>query len=333
MKESRVIVLQNRPSGVPELSDFEIKTIEIPELKENEVLIKILYLSVDPYMRGRMNDRPSYIPPFEIGQPISGGCVGEIVESNFSGLKKGDFVQGMLPWGDFVIANGNELMQLDPHLAPISTALGVLGMPGMTAYFGLLDIGKPKANETLVVSGAAGAVGSIVGQIGKIYGCRVVGIAGSRGKCEYLTNELGFDAAINYKDPNFSELLEQACPHGVDIYFDNVGGVISDNVMKLITKHARISICGQISMYNSERADIGPRNWWLLLTKCALAQGFLVMEYQARFPEGIKQMAEWIEMGKIQYRETILEGLENAPRAFIGLFSGENVGKQLVKLT
>lgn len=332
MKETRAIVLKNRPSGTPELSDFEIKSIQLPELNENEVLVKTLYLSVDPYMRGRMNDRPSYIPPFEIDEPISGGIVGEVVESKFEGLQKGDVVYGMLAWSDYIIAKGNELQKINPQLAPVSTALGVLGMPGMTAYFGLLDIGKPKANETLVVSGAAGAVGSIVGQIGKIYGCRVVGIAGGRGKCEYLTNELGFDAAINYKDPNFNELLEKACPHGVDIYFDNVGGVISDSVMKLIAMHARISICGQISMYNSEKADIGPRNWWLLLTKCALAQGFLVMEYQERFPEGVKQMAEWIEMGKVKYRETILEGLENAPRAFIGLFSGENVGKQLVKL-
>jgi hypothetical protein len=333
MKETRAIILKNRPTGTPELTDFEIKNIQLPELKENEVLVKILYLSVDPYMRGRMNDRPSYIPPFEIGAPISGGSVGEVVESKFSSLKKGDIVYGMLAWSDHVIAKGSELQKLDPHLAPVSTALGVLGMPGITAYFGLLDIGKPKQGETLVVSGAAGAVGSLVGQIGKIHGCRVVGIAGGKGKCDYLTNELGFDAAVNYKDSNFNELLEKACPNGVDIYFDNVGGVITDSVIKLINKHARISICGQISMYNSEKADIGPRSWWLLLTKTATAQGFMVMDYVERYPEGIKQMAEWLEVGRVKCRETIAEGLESAPKAFIGLFNGENVGKQIVKVS
>lgn len=333
MNENRAIVLKNRPSGTPELTDFEIQIIPLEELKENEVLVKTIYLSVDPYMRGRMNDRPSYVPPFEIGSALSGGSVGEIVDSKFSGLKKGDFVNGMLKWSDYVIAKGSDLQKLDPDLAPISTALGVLGMPGMTAYFGLLDIGKPKPGETLVVSGAAGAVGSLVGQIGKIYGCRVVGIAGGQGKCDFLKNDLGFDAAINYKDPNFNELIEKACPNGVDIYFDNVGGVITDTVVKLINKHARISICGQISMYNSEKADIGPRSFWLLLTNSAVAQGFLVRDYVERYPEGVKQMAEWMEVGKIKYRETIAEGLESAPKAFIGLFNGENVGKQIVKVS
>lgn len=329
---NRQILLASRPKGMPEASNFALKESVLSKPKVGEVLIKTLYLSVDPYMRGRMNDRPSYISPFQLNQPITGGVVGKVVESNDEKFKTESYVYGFLDWADYSIAKGQDLQQLDSSIAPLTTTLGVLGMPGMTAYFGLLDIGLPKKGETIVISGAAGAVGSLVGQIAKIKGCRVVGIAGSDDKVNYLTKDLGFDLAVNYKQTDYFEKLKKGCPNGVDIYFDNVGGEITDHVITLINKNSRVIICGQISMYNLEKPDIGPRNFWIFLTRSATLKGFLVFDYQARFPEGIRQMAQWIKEGRIKYRETIVEGLENAPKAFIGLFKGENVGKQLVKV-
>lgn len=326
------IILASRPKGMPDTSNFRLNETTIPEPSSDEVLIKSLYLSVDPYMRGRMNDRPSYIPPFQLDKPLIGGVVGKVLESKSTDFQKDDIVQGMLPWSEYSVAKSKDLHKLDPTLAPISTALGVLGMPGMTAYFGFLDIGRPQPRDTVVVSGAAGAVGMIVGQIAKLIGCRVVGIAGGNEKVEYLVKDLGFHAAVNYKNKDFAEELKKACPMGVDIYFDNVGGMVTDEVFKLINKNARIIICGQISMYNLENPDVGPRNLWIVLTKTALVKGFMVYDYSNFFPEGIKQMANWIKEGKIKYHENITEGLENAPKAFLGLFKGENIGKQLVKV-
>lgn len=329
---NRQIILKSRPKGMPDQSNFQIREIQVPQPKDDEVLIRSLYLTVDPYMRGRMNDAPSYIEPFQLNQPPTGGVVGKVVESKSNKFKPGDIVTGTLEWSDYSVAKSKDLQKLDPSLAPISTALGVLGMPGLTAYFGLLDMGQPKAGDTVVVSGAAGAVGMLVGQIAKIKGCRVVGIAGADDKVDYLLKDLKFDAAINYKSPKFAEELKKACPKGVDVYFDNVGGDITDAVMPLINKFARIVVCGQISMYNLEKPDIGPRHFRLILVRSATVRGFLIFDYADRYPEGIRQMAQWIKEGKIKYRETITEGLENTPKAFIGLFKGENIGKQIVKI-
>jgi hypothetical protein len=280
-----------------------------------------------------MNDRRSYVPPFQLNEVLNGGIVGEIVESKSNNFVKGDFVVGRLGWQDYSIADEKEVRKINSEIAPVSTALGVLGMPGLTAYFGLLDIGKPKEGETVVVSGAAGAVGMIVGQVAKIHGCRVVGIAGSDKKTKYLIDELGFDSAINYKTvPHLRKALKEVCPNGIDIYFDNVGGDISDTVISLINNHARIPLCGQISLYNEERISMGPRLQPRLLTFSALMQGFIVHNYENRFEEGIQQLAKWLTEKKLKYAESVIEGLENAPEAFIGLFAGENLGKQLVKV-
>src|SRR5579872_3777483 len=245
---NRQIILVSRPSGIPTPSNFQLRESAIPQPSTGEVLIKTLYLSVDPYMRGRMNDRPSYTPPFQLDQCLTGDVVGKVVQSKNDKFQTGDIVQGRLDWADYALGKGDALQKVDPTIAPIETALGVLGNPGMTAYFGLLDIGQPKPGETVVVSGAAGAVGIVVGQIAKLKGCRVAGIVGSSEKANYLIKELGFDAAINYKNPHCFEELNTACPKGVDVYFDNVGGEITDHVMKLINWHARIPLCGQISM-------------------------------------------------------------------------------------
>lgn len=332
MNKNREIVLTERPKGTPTSKAFAVRSASIPELSQGEVLVRSLFISVDPYMRGRMNDRPSYIEPFQIDQPITGGVVGLVEKSNSTKFKTGDYVLGFLNWADYSKAKADQLQKLDPNLAPISTALGVLGMPGMTAYFGLLDIGKPKSGETVVVSGAAGAVGTLVGQIAKIKGCKVVGIAGSDEKLNFLKKELKVDHAINYKSAHFKEELKKALPNGVDIYFDNVGGDITDEVMKQLNTHARIVICGQISMYNLDKTDTGPRNFWILLTKSALAQGFIVNDYSARFAEGVTQMAKWLKEGKLKYKESVAKGLEKTPEAFLGLFKGENIGKQIVQL-
>lgn len=329
---NRTIVLASRPEGALTEKNFAFKESPIPQPRNGEVLIRSLYISVDPYMRGRMNDRPSYIPPFQINAPLTGSIVGKVVESKTPDFKVGDYVQGFLEWADYSVAKREDLHKLDPNNAPITTSLGVLGMPGMTAYFGLLDIGKPKAGETVVISGAAGSVGTTVGQIAKIHGCRVVGIAGTEEKLKYLTQELGFDAAVNYKNAGYVDELKKACPSGVDIYFDNVGGEITDNVLKMINKHARISLCGLISMYNKDKPEEGPRNWWMLLTKSAMVKGFIVSDYKTHFPEALQQMTKWLKDKKIKYKETFVEGFENTPKALIGLFKGDNIGKQIVKV-
>jgi NADPH-dependent curcumin reductase CurA len=280
-----------------------------------------------------MNDAKSYAAPVEIGGVMVGGVCGEVVESNNPKFAAGDIVQGEFGWQEYAISNGRGIRKIDPKLAPISTSLGVLGMPGLTAYFGLLDIGQPKAGETVVVSGAAGAVGAIVGQIARIKGCRAVGIAGSDDKVRYLVDELGFDAAFNYKTTkNYVEKLKELCPKGIDVYFDNVGGAVTDAVIPLLNVKARLSICGQISQYNLEKPEVGPRWLWALIVKQARAEGFLVFQFADKFQPAAEEMAGWIKAGKLKYREDIIDGFENLPKAFIGMLQGDNTGKRLVKV-
>jgi NADPH-dependent curcumin reductase CurA len=332
-KKNRRILFAERPNGLPNEHTFRMEVGPIPEPGEGEVLVRTVYLSVDPYMRGRMNDSKSYIPPFPLNEVLTGGVVGQVEHSRDDRFQAGDWVLGMLGWQEYSVAPADALTPVDPELAPPSTALGVLGMPGLTAYFGLLDIGSPQAGETVAVSGAAGAVGSVVGQIAKIKGCSVVGIAGSEEKERFLIEELAFDQAVNYREPNWQEGLKEACPDGVDIYFDNVGGEVSDAVMPLLNPFARIPLCGQIALYNREKPDIGPRNQPILLVNRVLMKGFIVSDYQERFAEGLTQLGQWVAQGKIRYREHIVEGLEQAPDAFLGLFRGDNIGKQLVKVS
>lgn len=291
-----------------------------------------MYYSVDPYMRGRMNDSKSYISSYQIGEPIIGGVVSRVIESKSDKLKPGDVLLGRLPWRMRTVVSTKGLQKIESTLFPLSYYLGVLGMPGLTAYFGLLDIGKPKAGQTVVISGAAGAVGVVVGQIAAIYGCRVVGITGSDEKVLRLKTEFGFDEGINYKSiADLTLVIAHACPLGVDIYFDNVGGEISDAIISQLNFQARIPICGQISLYNSGVATTGPRLEPQLLSHSAIAQGFLVSNYQNRFGEGFQQLVRWIKEGKLKYPETIIKGFDQLPAAFIGLFKGENMGKMIVE--
>jgi len=329
---SKQIVLASRPKGTPTSEDFRIENVELPELKEDDLLLQGMYYSVDPYMRGRMNDAKSYVAPFKVGQPIEGGVVAKVVESKSVDFKTGDIVMGALPWQQQIVAPAKGVKKIDASIAPASYYLGILGMPGLTAYFGLMDITKPKAGETVVVSGAAGAVGVVVGQIAKIQGCRVIGIAGTDDKINLLKETFGFDEGINYKTTaDIKQAIAQLCPNGVDVYFDNVGGAISDAVISNINFHARIALCGQISLYNSTEVPMGPRLQPMLLTRSVLMQGFIVSNYQSRFPEGIQQLAQWITAGKLKFTETILQGFEQLPAALIGLFKGVNTGKMVVE--
>lgn len=330
---NRKILFASRPTGMPDESNFKMIEDSIPTISDGEVLIKTLYISVDPYMRGRMSEAKSYAEPYKVGELFIGGMVGKVLESKNPRFTSGQIVEGRLDWAEYNVSNGSDIRKVFPDLAPITTALHVLGMPGLTAYFGLLYIGQPKEGETVVISGASGAVGSIVGQIAKLKGCRVVGIAGADDKCSFLTEELGFDAAINYKTTeNLRKALKEACPNGVDVYFDNVGGAVSDAVMARINFQSRTVICGQISQYNLEKPELGPRVAGQLLTTSSLMKGFIVSDYAEHNKEGLVQLAQWVKEGKIQYRENIVEGFENTVQAFLGLFRGENIGKQLVKV-
>jgi NADPH-dependent curcumin reductase CurA len=333
MTRTRQILFASRPRGMPTPDNFRFVETVLPPLRDGQILIKSLFLSVDPYMRGRMNEGKSYIEPFVLNEPIPAGGVGEVVESKHERFAPGDLVVGLIHWADYTLSNGEGLSKLPAIMAPIaSAALGVAGMPGLTAYFGLLDIGRPRAGETVVVSGAAGAVGSVVGQIAKMQGCRVIGIAGGKDKCSYLQNELSFDATINYKDGDIRTSLDAACPNGVDVYFDNVGGDITDAVVERINFGARIVICGQISAYNLDRQDVGPRLFTYLLKNSALAKGFIVNDYRERFGEAITALSGWVMEGKLKYREHVVQGLENTVDAFLGLFRGDNIGKIVVKV-
>jgi NADPH:quinone reductase len=329
---NRQFVLESRPNGLPTEANFKLIDTPIPALHDGEFLARALYLSVDPYMRGRISGMKSYAAPVEIGQVMVGGGVAEVVESKNPQFAPGDVVGIYMGWQEYIVSKGGGVRKIDPSVAPVSTAEGVLGMTGLTAYFGLLDVCNPKAGETVVVSGAAGAVGSIVGQIAKIKGCRTVGIAGGDDKVAWILKECGFDAAFNYKTTdNYSAKLKELCPNGIDVYFDNVGGPITDAVFGLLNVGARISICGQISQYNATKMEMGPRLLGALIVARAKVQGFLVSDYAAKFGPALMEMGGWVHAGKIKYREDIVEGFENMPKAFIGLFSGENTGKRLVK--
>lgn len=333
MNTTKTINLNNRPTGIPKLTDFEFSTTEIPELQNGEVLLSTKYVSVDPYLRGRMSNAPSYIKPFEVGKPIESGIIAEVLESKDSNLSKGDYVSGTLLWKETQIAKADGLMKVDPNKAPLSAYLGILGMTGLTAYIGLTEIGKPKKGETLLVSGAAGAVGSIVGQIGKVLGLRVVGIAGTDEKVNMLKSEFGFDEGINYKTTeNMNESIAKLCPDGVDIYFDNVGGEISEAVLFNINKFSRTINCGAISVYNNTELPKSISVQSFLIKKSSLMQGFVIFDYVDKHPAGVKQLIAWLNEDKLTYTETIREGFENIPQAFLDLFEGKNKGKMLVKL-
>ncbi|MGA7836694.1 MAG: NADP-dependent oxidoreductase [Ignavibacteriaceae bacterium] len=330
---NNTILLDKRPVGTPQLSDFKFTEEKIPELKEGQILLETKYVSVDPYLRGRMNDAKSYVPPFELNKPIVSGIIAGVIESQNSNFSKGDFVSGMLAWKKQQVSDGKDLMKVSPEKAPLSAYLGILGLTGLTAYLGLTEIGKPKEGETLVVSGAAGAVGSVVGQIGKILGLRVIGIAGTDEKVSMLKSDFGFDEAINYKTTeNISAAIAKASPGGVDVYFDNVGGDISDAVLFNINRFARMVICGAISVYNETSLPKSISVQPFLIKKSALMQGFIVGNYSDKFPAAIQKLSEWLKEGKLTYRETIVEGFDNIPGAFIDLFSGKNKGKMLVKI-
>jgi NADPH-dependent curcumin reductase CurA len=343
MSTNKAILLNEHPEGLPTLATFkvaEIPSLSAADLNANGVIIKLLFISTDPYMRGRMRPGGSgYAAGFQIGQPLAGGCVAEVTESKNADFPVGQLVVGMLPWKLVQVVENTASLNKIPRIEGISpsTAIGVLGMPGMTAYFGLLDITNPKEGETVVVSGAAGAVGSLVGQIAKIKGCRTVGIAGSSEKTQIMKDKYGYDEVLNYKDldtfDKMKEALAKACPKGIDVYFDNTGGYISDAVMPLINTFARISVCGQISSYNEKDmyANLGPRTDFILIGKQAKKHGFLVFSYMKRYPEGMKQMGEWIKEGKIKYDETVVEGFENTGQAFIDMMTGKNIGKMIVK--
>jgi NADPH:quinone reductase len=326
------IKLIKRPKGTPTYEDFEMVEAPIGEPSSGEILVRTVYISVDPYLRGRMSEGKSYIPPFGLNEVISSGAIGQVVESRSEHFSKGDVVLGSLGWQEYSVVKDSAARKIDQNLAPASAYLSVLGMTGLTAYFGLLDIGKPKEGETVVVSGAAGAVGSIVGQIAKIKGARVVGIAGSDDKIKFLVDELGFDAAINYNTQDVAAALQEACPNGIDVYFENVGGKIADAVFPLLNNFARIPVCGAISSYNNAEADVGPRVQTYLIKTSSLMQGFTVGNYSSRFGEGARELAGWLKEGKLKYEETITEGFEHTVDAFLNLFKGANLGKSLVKI-
>ncbi|AGB36059.1 NADP-dependent oxidoreductase [Natronococcus occultus] len=333
MAETRQWRLASRPSGEPTRENFELVTVARPTPGDGEVLVRTLYQSVDPYMRGRMRDADSYAEPWDVGEPMRAGVVGEVIESNDDGFESGDVVTGELPWAEHAVADGEELRRVDPDRGPISTALGVLGMPGVTAYFGMTDVAEPKPGDTVVVSAAAGAVGSVAGQLARLSGARVVGTAGSDEKIDWLTDELGFDAAINYRTTDdLPGAVAEACPDGVDVYFDNVGGPITDAVWPLLNVRSRVAVCGQIALYNATEIPTGPRKLAKLIESRARVEGLLVRDYEDRRSEALERLSTFIADDELRYRQHAVEGFENAPDAFMGLFEGENVGKQLVQV-
>jgi NADPH-dependent curcumin reductase CurA len=329
---NRQIVLRSRPEGNPTADNFEIVHVAMPPVTIGNVLRRTIYLSLDPYMRGRMSDAESYAASVAIRQVMVGHTVSQVVESHNPTFAAGDFVAGYDGWQEFGLSSGRDLRKLDPVSAPISTALGPLGMPGMTAYVGLLDIGQPKPGETVVVSAAAGAVGSVVGQIARIKGCRAVGIAGSPDKCRYVVDELGFDECVNYKSESFREDLTGACPSGIDVYFENVGGAVFAAVLRLLNVNARIPLCGLIADYNALKMPPGP-NLRPILVKRALIKGFIVSDHTDRAAAFQKDCATWLREGRLKYREDIADGLEHAPSALLKLFDGRNFGKLIVRVS
>jgi NADPH-dependent curcumin reductase CurA len=326
------VLLKSRPQGWVTEADFEISEAAVPKPGEGQALVRNHWLSLDPYMRGRMSDAKSYAASAQLDEVMVGGTVGEVVESRDPTLKSGDFVVGYLGWQEYGAAPAKSFQKIDVRAAPAQAYLGVLGMPGVTAWIGLLTIGEPKAGETVAVSAASGAVGSAVGQIAKIKGARAVGIAGGPQKCRYVVEELGFDACVDYKAASFIADLEKATPKGIDVYFENVGGAVADAVLPRFNPFARMPLCGLISQYN-EANPKGPANFRSFLTNRVKLQGFIVSDRLELWPQALKELAGWVSAGKIKYRESIAHGLDNAPKAFIGMLKGENFGKQLVKLT
>jgi len=327
------ITLVSPPVGIPKESDFRIVEGPIPRAGAGEALVRALYLSVDPYLRQRLNGRAVIARAVQPGDVVVGGVVGQVVESNDPRVAKDDIVEGMLGWQEYAVAPAKSLRKLDPGAAPITTALYVLGLPGLTAYFGLLDICRPQPGETVVVSGAAGAVGSLVGQIAKIKRCRAVGLVGANDKVRFVTRDLGFDGALNYREPDeYPARLREMCPNGIDIYFDNIGGRVTDEVMRLINTKARVAVCDQLAQYNTDEPETGPRWLGQLVAKQAKVEGFVVQQFSDRFEEALRQLAAWLRERKIKHQEDIVEGLENAPRALISMLEGQFIGKQLVKV-
>jgi NADPH-dependent curcumin reductase CurA len=330
---NKVIVLYRRPVGIPVSADFKFNLEEVPVADDGEILLKTRYVSVDPYLRGRMNDKASYVTPFELNKPMNSAIIAEVIDSNDTAFKIGDLVSGNLDWKEYQVATGKGLQIIRTDEIYLTAYLGILGMTGLTAYLGLTEIADPKLGETLVVSGAGGAVGSIVGQIGKIMGCRVVGITGSDQKVTLIKSKFHFDEAINYKNTvDLNRAIKTACPDGVDIYFDNVGGKISDEVLNNINKHARIPLCGAIAMYNEISPVLGPYVQPVLVSKSALMQGFIVSDFADKFPVAKKQLFNWLKEGRLTYHETIIDGFEQIPQAFLGLFEGKNEGKMIIKV-
>jgi hypothetical protein len=332
-RTGREVRLAARPAGAPRESDFSLAEVEVPDPADGEVLVRNLVMSVDPYMRGRMNDAQSYVPPFQLGEPLDGGAVGEVVASTVADLAPGDLVLHGLGWRDFAVGPAKGFRKVDAAQASPSAYLGVLGMPGLTAYAGLFDVAGMKEGETVFVSGAAGAVGSLVGQLAKLRGGRVIGSAGSPEKVAWLTGELGFDAAFDYHDGPVREQLRAAAPDGIDVYFDNVGGEHLEAAISAFRVHGRAAICGMISQYNATEPAPGPRNLGMLIGKRLTLRGFLVRDHSHLMPEFLREVAPAVADGRIKVRETVVDGLENAPRAFIGLLRGENTGKMVVRVS
>jgi len=336
-RTNRKIVLASRPEGAPQPSNFRLEQSPAPEPRDGQVLLRTLWLSLDPYMRGRMSAARSYAKPVEVGEPMVGGTVNEVVASKHPDFKPGDVVLGYAGWQDYAVSDGAGLRKLDARRAPVSTALGVLGMPGMTAYAGLLTIGQPKPGETVAVAAATGPVGSLVGQIAKIKGCRAVGIAGGQDKCRYLVDQFGFDAAVDHRSKNFPDELRQACPKGIDVYFENVGGAVWDAVSPLLNDFARIPVCGLIAQYNMTELPGGPDRtpqlFRQVLTKRLTIRGFIVRDFADQAEAFGRDVSAWLQQGKIKYKEDVVEGLEKAPQAFLGLLQGKNFGKLLVRVS
>jgi NADPH-dependent curcumin reductase len=335
MAQNNRIVLASRPVGEPKASDFRIESSPIPTPGDGQVLLRTIWLSLDPYMRGRMSDAPSYAAPVPIGGVMEGGTISEVIASNNPAYVKGDIVLSRAGWQTHALSDGKGLAKIDPKLAPISTAVGVLGMPGMTAYVGLLDIGKPQPGETVVVAAASGAVGSAVGQIAKIKGARAVGIAGGKDKCGCVKKEFGFDECLDHRDPDLAARLKDACPKGIDVYFENVGGAVFEAVFPHLNAFARVPVCGLIAHYNDTQAAApkwAPSLMRAVLTKRLTIRGFIVSDFAARQGDFLRDMASWVREGRVKYKEFVTEGIENAPAAFMGLLKGANFGKQLVRV-
>ncbi|CNK87709.1 NADP-dependent oxidoreductase [Yersinia alsatica] len=335
---NRRILLASRPHGTPTAENFTLDIQPIPQPAAGQVLLRTRYLSLDPYMRGRMSDAPSYAPPVEVGEVMVGGAVSRVEVSKHPDFQVGDWVLASSGWQDYSLSDGTGIRNLGPQFPHPSRALGVLGMPGFTAYMGLLDIGQPKAGETIVVAAASGAVGSVVGQIGKLKGCKVIGVAGGAEKCRYVVEELGFDACLDHRATDFAQQLEKVCTKGIDIYYENVGGAVFDAVLPLLNPRARIPVCGLIARYNDTALPDGPDRLPLLqsiiLRKRIRMQGFIIFDdYAPHFGDFLQQMTPWVEQGKIKFREDLVDGLENAPQAFIGLLEGKNFGKLVIRVS